>query len=62
MSSTAKLTELSEELFRLRFRSATEKIDNPIRFRDHPPRDRAAEDGAWASASASCSPGEAPNG
>jgi large subunit ribosomal protein L29 len=29
----AKLTELSEEKFRLRFRSATEAIENPIRFR-----------------------------
>jgi large subunit ribosomal protein L29 len=29
----AKLAELSEEQFRLRFRSATEAIDNPIRFR-----------------------------
>lgn len=29
----AKLAELSEEKFRLRFRSATEAIDNPIRFR-----------------------------
>ena len=28
-----KLGELSEELFRLRFRSATETIDNPMRFR-----------------------------
>ncbi len=29
----AKLAELTEERFRLRFRSATEAIDNPIRFR-----------------------------
>jgi large subunit ribosomal protein L29 len=29
----AKLAELSEEKFRLRFRSATEAIENPIRFR-----------------------------
>ncbi len=29
----AKLAELSEERFRLRFRSATEAIENPIRFR-----------------------------
>ena len=29
----AKLTELTEERFRLRFRSATEAIENPIRFR-----------------------------
>ena len=29
----AKLAELSEEKFRLRFRSATEAIDNAIRFR-----------------------------
>jgi large subunit ribosomal protein L29 len=29
----AKLGELAEERFRLRFRSATESIDNPIRFR-----------------------------
>ena len=28
-----KLTEAREEQFRLRFRSATEAIDNPIRFR-----------------------------
>jgi large subunit ribosomal protein L29 len=30
----AKLAELSEERFRLRFRSATEAIENPMRFRD----------------------------
>jgi len=30
---TAKLAELKEERFRLRFRSATESIDNPMRFR-----------------------------
>ena len=30
---TAKLAELSEERFRLRFRSATEAIENPLRFR-----------------------------
>jgi large subunit ribosomal protein L29 len=29
----AKLAELTEERFRLRFRSATEAIENPIRFR-----------------------------
>lgn len=29
----AKLAELSEEQFRLRFRSATESIENPMRFR-----------------------------
>ncbi len=29
----AKLTELSEERFRLRFRSATEALENPMRFR-----------------------------
>ncbi len=29
----AKLSELTEERFRLRFRSATEAIENPIRFR-----------------------------
>ncbi len=29
----AKLAELSEERFRLGFRSATESIDNPMRFR-----------------------------
>jgi large subunit ribosomal protein L29 len=29
----AKLAELAEEKFRLRFRSATEAIENPIRFR-----------------------------
>ncbi|MGQ0704370.1 MAG: 50S ribosomal protein L29 [Gemmatimonadales bacterium] len=28
-----KLTEAREEIARLRFRSATEAIDNPIRFR-----------------------------
>lgn len=28
-----KLTEAREEQFRLRFRSATESIDNPMRFR-----------------------------
>jgi large subunit ribosomal protein L29 len=28
-----KLTEAREEAFRLRFRSATEAIDNPMRFR-----------------------------
>lgn len=28
-----KLAELEEERFRLRFRSATEAISNPIRFR-----------------------------
>jgi large subunit ribosomal protein L29 len=28
-----KLAELREERFRLRFRSATESIENPIRFR-----------------------------
>jgi large subunit ribosomal protein L29 len=27
------LTELTEERFRLRFRSATESIENPMRFR-----------------------------
>ena len=29
----ARLAELREERFRLRFRSATESIENPIRFR-----------------------------
>ena len=29
----AKLGELAEERFRLRFRSATESIENPMRFR-----------------------------
>jgi large subunit ribosomal protein L29 len=29
----ARLTELTEERFRLRFRSATESIENPMRFR-----------------------------
>jgi large subunit ribosomal protein L29 len=29
----SKLTELVEERFRLRFRSATEAIENPMRFR-----------------------------
>jgi large subunit ribosomal protein L29 len=29
----AKLAELSEERFRLRFRSATESLENPMRFR-----------------------------
>ena len=29
----AKLTELREERFKLKFRSATEAIDNPMRFR-----------------------------
>lgn len=28
-----KLTEVREERFRLRFRSATESIDNPMQFR-----------------------------
>lgn len=30
---TLKLAELREERFRLRFRSATESIENPMRFR-----------------------------
>jgi large subunit ribosomal protein L29 len=30
---TARLAELTEERFRLRFRSATESIENPMRFR-----------------------------
>ena len=30
---TAKLEELRAERFNLRFRSATESIDNPMRFR-----------------------------
>jgi large subunit ribosomal protein L29 len=30
----AKLTELVAERFNLRFRSATESIENPMRFRD----------------------------
>ena len=29
-----KLSELTEERFRLRFRSATESVDNPMRFRE----------------------------
>ncbi len=29
----ARLSELTEERFRLRFRSATESIENPMRFR-----------------------------
>lgn len=29
----ARLAELTEEQFRLRFRSATEAIENPIQFR-----------------------------
>jgi large subunit ribosomal protein L29 len=29
----AKLAEFTEERFRLRFRSATEAIENPMRFR-----------------------------
>ena len=36
----AKLSELTEERFRLRFRSATEAIAHPIQFR-HPRRDTA---------------------
>lgn len=28
-----KLTELTEERFRLKFRSATESVENPMRFR-----------------------------
>ncbi len=28
-----KLAEMTEERFRLRFRSATESVENPIRFR-----------------------------
>ena len=30
----ANIAELTEERFRLRFRSATESIENPMRFRD----------------------------
>ena len=30
---TAKLLELRDERFKLKFRSATEAIDNPMRFR-----------------------------
>ena len=30
----AKIAELKEEQFRLRFRSATESIENPMRFRE----------------------------
>ena len=30
---TSRLGELTEERFRLRFRSATESIENPMRFR-----------------------------
>jgi large subunit ribosomal protein L29 len=30
----AKVEELKEEQFRLRFRSATESIENPLRFRE----------------------------
>ena len=30
---TAKLGELTEEQFRIRFRSATEAIENPVQFR-----------------------------
>ena len=30
---TAKLVELRDERFKLKFRSATEAIDNPMRFR-----------------------------
>ena len=30
----AKIDELTRERFNLRFRSATESIDNPMRFRD----------------------------
>ena len=29
-----KIAELKEEQFRLRFRSATESIENPMRFRE----------------------------
>jgi large subunit ribosomal protein L29 len=29
----ARIAELTEERFRLRFRSATESIENPMRFR-----------------------------
>ncbi|MHB1327818.1 MAG: 50S ribosomal protein L29 [Gemmatimonadales bacterium] len=29
----AKLAELKEEQFRIRFRTATEAVDNPIQFR-----------------------------
>ena len=31
---TAKLAEVEEEQFRIRFRTATESIENPMRFRD----------------------------
>jgi large subunit ribosomal protein L29 len=31
----AKIDELTRERFNLRFRSATESIVNPMRFRDH---------------------------
>lgn len=30
---TARIAELEEERFRLRFRSATEALDEPLRFR-----------------------------
>ncbi len=30
---SSRLAELTEERFRLRFRSATESIENPMRFR-----------------------------
>jgi large subunit ribosomal protein L29 len=30
---TAKLAEMEEEQFRIRFRTATEAIENPIQFR-----------------------------
>ena len=31
---TARIAELEEERFRLRFRSATETLENPLRLRD----------------------------
>ena len=41
----AKLDELTDERFRLRFRSATESIENPDALPGDPARHRADQDG-----------------
>jgi large subunit ribosomal protein L29 len=39
-----RIGEMEEERFRLKFRSATETLEDPLRLRTIPPRHRAPQD------------------
>ena len=45
-----RIRDLEEERFRLKFRSATEPLEDPLRLRVHSQGHRATEDGATGNA------------